>query len=70
MEAYGGETWSELLPRTRLAADTPHCFPLPVPVRASQVRINIYPDGGIARLRLHGSLTPAGLADLPRRFAL
>jgi allantoicase len=33
----------------------------------SHVRLNIYPDGGVARLRLHGSLTPEGLARLRRR---
>jgi allantoicase len=33
------------------------------------VRLDVFPDGGLARLRLHGSLTPEGLADVRRRWA-
>ena len=36
---------------------------------ATHVRLEIYPDGGIARLRLWGSLTGAGAALLARRWA-
>ncbi|MFD0659950.1 hypothetical protein [Thermocatellispora tengchongensis] len=48
--------WFELLPRTRLQPDTPHRFRLPAPRPATHVRLDIYPDGGLARLRLHGDL--------------
>ncbi|MGH9805377.1 MAG: allantoicase [Candidatus Acidiferrales bacterium] len=50
--------WLELLPRTKLEADRRHTFeeelkPLgPV----THVRLNIYPDGGVARLRIFGKL--------------
>jgi allantoicase len=50
--------WQELLPRTKLEADTRHTFeeelkPLgPV----THVRLNIFPDGGVARLRVYGTL--------------
>jgi allantoicase len=64
----GQTEWGVLLPSTPLLPDTPHRFRLPRPVTASQVRLNVFPDGGIARLRLHGSLTPAGLAALRRRW--
>ena len=33
------------------------------------VRLDVYPDGGVARLRLYGSLTPEGLAAVRRRWA-
>jgi len=32
------------------------------------VRLNIFPDGGVARLRLYGSLTEDGLAAVRRRW--
>ncbi|MEU9885556.1 allantoicase [Sphaerisporangium sp. NPDC051011] len=46
--------WFELLPRTRLQPDTLHRFRLEAGRVASHVRLDIYPDGGMARLRLHG----------------
>lgn len=50
-------SWVELLPRTRLQPDTRHRFLVPDPSYATHVRLDIYPDGGMARLRLYG--TPA-----------
>jgi allantoicase len=50
--------WKELLTRTRLQAHTRHFFEdelLPVGV-ATHVRFNIYPDGGVSRLRLMGKV--------------
>jgi len=35
---------------------------------ATHVRLNIFPDGGVARLRLYGSLTGDGLAAVRRRW--
>jgi allantoicase len=32
------------------------------------VRLNIFPDGGVARLRLYGSLTDQGIAAVRRRW--
>jgi allantoicase len=50
--------WFDLLPRTRLQPDTRHRFLLdPAPV-ATRVRLDVFPDGGMARLRLWGRLTP------------
>lgn len=51
-----GETWSPLLPRTRLQPDANHRFRLEQATPVSYVRVNIYPDGGLARIRLHGHL--------------
>ena len=57
----------ELLGRTRLQPDTRHRFLLSgEPV--TQVRMDVYPDGGMARLRLHGSLTEAGRTELVCRW--
>lgn len=65
-DSDGGE-WTEILPRTRLQPDTNHRFVLPEAVRATHVRIDIFPDGGISRLRLFGSLTPEGATRLAAR---
>ncbi|MEU7045709.1 allantoicase [Streptomyces varsoviensis] len=61
--------WTEILPRTRLQPDTAHRFPLPdLPgPAATHLRVDIHPDGGIARLRAHGSLTPEGARRLAAR---
>ncbi|MFF5128641.1 allantoicase [Streptomyces syringium] len=56
--------WTEILPRTRLQPDTVHRFPLEKAPTATHLRIDIYPDGGIARLRVHGSLTDEGARRL------
>jgi allantoicase len=61
--------WIPLLPRTRLQPDTRHRFFVPDSQPATHVRMDIYPDGGMARLRLHGSLTPVGKTTLTTRFA-
>ncbi len=59
--------WTEFLPRTRLQPDTNHRFVLPEPAVGTHVRIDIYPDGGISRLRLFGSLTEEGAKRLTAR---
>ncbi|MEV0666738.1 allantoicase [Actinomadura luteofluorescens] len=52
-----------ILPRTRLQPDTRHRFRLKTP-EVAEVRLDIYPDGGLARLRLWGSLNPKVEQDL------
>lgn len=52
--------WVELLPRTRLQPDTRHRFLVPDPSYATHVRLDIYPDGGMARLRLYGAPANTG----------
>lgn len=51
-------TWSEILARTKLRGHHRHLFSkqLQSGGRVSHVRLNIYPDGGISRLRIHGTL--------------
>ncbi|AUG80986.1 allantoicase [Kitasatospora sp. MMS16-BH015] len=60
--------WFELLPRTRLQPDTRHRLRLAGGRPVTHVRINVYPDGGLARLRLTGRLTEAGRAALALRW--
>ena len=52
-------TWQELVPRTPLKPDTMHVFAreLASLKGITHVRLNIFPDGGVARLRLFGSPT-------------
>jgi allantoicase len=62
--------WSDLLPLMPLQPDTRHRF-LTGPARsrvATHVRLEIHPDGGLARLRLFGELSAAGRARLGLRW--
>ena len=52
----GDGDWIELLPRTTLQPDTRHRFVLDHDTPVSEVRMDIFPDGGMARLRLFGDL--------------
>ena len=73
------ETWVELVPRTPLQPDCRHRFLVgapagpdtprtdPDPVRF--VRIDVVPDGGIARLRVHGRLTADALEAMAARLS-
>ncbi|WP_091949692.1 allantoicase [Trujillonella endophytica] len=58
----------ELLPRTPLQPDTRHRFVLPGDAAVTAVRLDVFPDGGMARLRLWGRPTDAGRAELYRRW--
>jgi len=60
--------WFDLLPRVPLLPDTRHRFVLTDRRPATAVRLDIHPDGGMARLRLHGPLTEAGRAHLTTRW--
>ena len=53
--------WFPVLPQTRLRAHHRHLFSreLQPPRPVSHVRLNIFPDGGVSRLRVHGTLAPA-----------
>jgi allantoicase len=62
--------WREMLPRTRLQPDTRHRFLVPGAGPATHVRLEVFPDGGVARLRVRGELTPDGLAALRERYQL
>jgi allantoicase len=49
--------WQEVLPRTKLQAHTRHFFEDEIKsIEASHVRFNIFPDGGVSRLRVMGTI--------------
>jgi allantoicase len=62
-------SWAPLLPRTNLLPDTPHRFRVRPSSAHDLVRLDVFPDGGVARLRLYGSFTPEGLAEVRRQWA-
>jgi allantoicase len=50
--------WVELVPRSLLQGGSQNLFPIDDDRRWTHVRLNIYPDGGVARFRVHGEVTP------------
>ncbi len=58
----------EILPRTRLQPDTRHRFRVDELSEVSSVRIDVYPDGGMARVRIWGELSAAGREALASRW--
>jgi allantoicase len=51
-------TWTPLVSRSPLAGDSQNLFEVDVPHRFTHVRLTIHPDGGVARLRVHGEVVP------------
>jgi allantoicase len=57
IENFHEADWKPVLPRTKLQAHTRHFFDdLLEGGRASHVRFNIFPDGGVSRLRVYGRI--------------
>ena len=50
--------WVELIPRSRLQGDSVATFDVADQRRVELVRLNIFPDGGVARLRIEGDPIP------------
>jgi allantoicase len=50
--------WFELLPKSALQGDTQNLFAVESARRVTHLRLNIFPDGGVARLRVHGEVAP------------
>jgi allantoicase len=50
--------WVELLPETTLQGDAQNSVPVNAEGRFTHLRLNIFPDGGVARLRAHGEVVP------------
>jgi allantoicase len=46
--------WREILPRSPLRGDSPNLLAVDRTPLATHLRLRIYPDGGVARLRVHG----------------
>jgi allantoicase len=56
--------WREVLPQTKLQADTRHFFEDEIAreIAATHLRFNIYPDGGVSRLRVYCDVDAESLA--------
>ena len=48
--------WSELLPKTLIEANSPNVLKIDNANHATHLRLRIYPDGGVARLRAFGDV--------------
>lgn len=55
--------WTEILPPSPLVGDAQNLFAINDPYRYTHLRLHIYPDGGVARLRVHGEVVPETLGD-------
>jgi len=61
--------WSEILQKTELTGDAHNFLDIDGDSIVTHLRLNIYPDGGIARLRVYGEIRPdysqiSGVVDL------
>ena len=54
-ESLASGTWQPLAGETELQPHSRHGWDLPTRVTATHVRLNIFPDGGVARLRVFGA---------------
>ena len=54
------ESWSEILPKTEIIPNRKNYFPISQnrDLPFTHIRITMYPDGGISRVRVFGSLHP------------
>jgi len=54
--------WVEILPESQLAGNSENPFPIgvngPFTQHFTHLRLKIFPDGGVARLRVHGEVIP------------
>ena len=50
--------WVPVLPQMPLAGDSQNPFPIHYEERITHLRFRIYPDGGVARLRVYGEVVP------------
>ncbi len=51
-------SWRELLPELKLDGDSRVFIPVEADEIVTHLRLNIFPDGGIARLRIYGEVRP------------
>jgi len=50
--------WTEILPKSSLRGDSENRFPISNANGFTHLRFNIFPDGGVARLRVYGEVVP------------
>ena len=59
LDALQSASWTPILPETKMSANKRHFFSGKQLQHAgpfSHVRLNMFPDGGISRLRVHGTV--------------
>jgi allantoicase len=57
-DAASDTRWTGILPRTPLLGDAHNLFAVGAASAATHVRLRIFPDGGVARLRVYGDVVP------------
>jgi len=65
LSGAGGEL---LVPRTRVQPDTRHVFESSSTEPVTTVRLDVFPDGGLARLRVLGEFTDQAMAAVTNRY--
>jgi allantoicase len=68
--AFASDEWFDILPRTKLQAHTRHLFidELEQNGPVTHLRLNVYPDGGVSRLRVFGVATEEGRANAAAEY--
>jgi allantoicase len=54
----GSANWIEIVPKTPLEGSSQNQYAVENPGRFTHLRLKIYPDGGVARLRVYGEVVP------------
>ena len=62
--------WTELLPEAALKGDSQNAVVIEPAGRVTHVRFKIYPDGGVARLRVYGEVVPDAARVTKGKFDL
>jgi allantoicase len=57
-ESVAKAAWKEILPKSKLQGGTSNLMAIASAERWTHIRLNIFPDGGVARLRVHGVVLP------------
>ena len=57
-EIESGSEWTEVLPQSKLEGSAKNPFAIESPIIATHLRLRIFPDGGVARLRVYGDPIP------------
>jgi allantoicase len=60
--------WMELVSKTKLQPDTRHVFGAATASPVTHVRLDVFPDGGLARLRVNGEIDPETLRELGESY--
>ncbi|KAG6903107.1 hypothetical protein C0995_006294 [Termitomyces sp. Mi166 len=62
--------WTEVLPKVDLGPNSRHLFTITESHPVNYVKLNMYPDGGIARFRVYGHVSPVVPSDESEIFDL